>query len=78
MPAARTRRTRRTRVFDRDAYIGLRCPSECRRRLEEVARRKTRDLSSMALEYIQRGIAESEQELQTTPSRLSDDAAERR
>lgn len=45
------------RMVDRSAYIGARCPKNVKDRLEEIARRRGRDLSSLAVEYIAAGIA---------------------
>lgn len=58
----------RRRVFRRDSYIGFRCPTEYKLRLEELARKRVRDLSSLALEFIGSGLAKAEQEQQKTAS----------
>lgn len=59
---AHTMRTRQ-RTFRRDAYFGFRLPSEDKARLNEVARKKRRDASSLALEWVSRGLEETEREL---------------
>lgn len=54
----------KARAFKRDAYLGLRMPDEDKRRLTEICRKRRRDVSSFALEFIVKGIAQVEAELQ--------------
>lgn len=61
------------RAFRRDAYLGVRMPDDDKRRLVELARRKRRDTSSLALEFLADGIKKTEIELEqetTAPARM--------
>lgn len=57
---------KRPRAFKRDAYIGIRLPDDDKQRLKEISRKKRRDASSFALEFIVEGIRKIETELLTT------------
>ena len=50
------------RAFSRDEALGLRLPADDKARLTEVARRSRRDMSSLALEWIAKGLDAAERE----------------
>jgi predicted transcriptional regulator len=58
---------KKIRAFKRDAYIGIRLPDDDKRRLTEAARKKRRDTSNLALEFIVEGVRKVEAELQKQP-----------
>jgi predicted transcriptional regulator len=60
---------RKPRAFKRDAYLGIRMPDEDKRRLVELARKKRRDASNLALEFIGDGLVRLERELQVAVAR---------
>jgi hypothetical protein len=53
---------KKPRAFKRDAYLGIRMPDEDKRRLAEGARKKRRDVSNLALEFIVDGLNRMENE----------------
>ena len=55
---------KRPRPFQRDAYLGLRIPSDDRRRLVALCAARRRDMSSLALEFIVKGILQAERDSQ--------------
>lgn len=59
---------KKPRAFRRDAYLGIRLPDDDKRRLTEAARKKRRDTSSLALEFIVDGVKRMEAELQRQPA----------
>jgi predicted DNA-binding protein len=56
------------KIFDRDEQIGFRCPRDMKARLAELARKRTRDMSSLALEFVKEGIERVEREQNAAPS----------
>lgn len=56
---------KKPRAFKRDAHLGIRMPDEDKRRLLEICRKKRRDASSFALEFIVEGIRKVEGELRS-------------
>jgi predicted transcriptional regulator len=54
---------RNKRAFVRNAFLGVRMSDEQKARLREIARKKQRDVSNLALEYITSGIVKTEREL---------------
>lgn len=57
---------KKPRAFKRDAYLGIRLPDDDKRRLTEGARKKRRDVSNLALEFIVDGINRLEREMPAT------------
>ena len=55
-------KTSRRRRVTRDDFIGFRCPRELKSKLENLSERRTRDLSSWAIEFLQQGLDRVEQE----------------
>lgn len=58
---------KKARTFRRDAFLGIRMPEDDKKRLFEISRRRRRDASSYALEFIMQGVAKTEQEIQRQP-----------
>jgi hypothetical protein len=57
---AAARQIRRRRAFDRSAFIGFRCPDEDRRRVDMLASRARRDVSSLMIEWMADGATRLE------------------
>lgn len=58
----RRRRATSRRTFDRSEYIGLRCPRDFKDRMDELSRKRFRDLSSIALEWLAERLEREEQQ----------------
>ena len=52
------------RAFDRSAYIGTRLPQNDKRKVEVIAAKRRRDVSSLVIEWIHLGIEQDEREQQ--------------
>lgn len=61
---------KQTRAFKRDACLGIRMPDDDKRRLFEIARKRRRDASSFALEFIVAGTRKVEAELQNQSGQI--------
>jgi predicted DNA-binding protein len=59
---------KKARTFRRDAFLGIRMPEDDKKRLFEISRRRRRDASSYALEFIMLGVAKTEVEIQKQPA----------